>query len=245
MCKSFIKFVVLMIVLVLCFSFVSCSDNSKEPASDNAHDFYIKINDEPVDKSYIGYFFSIAQRNMLEEAGWQTGSGGNATEDDINQYWKTTKIDGKEAVYAARDLAADNAVRQKIQYYKAIEEGITLSDEEKEGINSQLETTVANNGGEAEFAKALESMNTDLAAYSQIITENVYAQKLYDKYDSMDKFLLTDAELNEFATANADKFAPDEMYDAAKKQKYNDMITQWEKDFNIEINDSKMNEFDV
>ncbi len=241
-----IKKIMCMILAVLfVFSLVSCTDGGDKSVSNDEKDFYIRINDEFVESGYIGYFFSLAQQNMLEEAGWRTGENGNATEEDITRYWETTKIDGKDAVNAARDLAADNAVRQKIQYYKALEEGITLSSEEKDEIDAQIELTVNNNGGKSEFVKALKDMNTDLESYSQIITENVYAQKLYDKFDSMDKFTPTPEELDAFSQANADKISPDEMYDAVKKQKYNDMITQWEKDFDIEINDAKMNEFEV
>lgn len=239
------KLFALLMTALMIVSLVACSDGGGKSVSNDKEEYYIRINGEVVESGYIGYFFSLAQRNMLEEAGWRTGEDGNATQDDIDRYWETTKIDGKEAVNAARDLAADNVVRQKIQYYKAIEEGITLSDEEMADIEAQIEATIDNNGGKTEFAKALSEMNTDIESYTQIITENAYAQKLYDKLDSMDSFTPSPEEIDEFALANADKISQDDMYDALKKQKYNDMVTQWEKDFEIEINDSKMNEFKI
>lgn len=240
------KFILVAGVLILTLSlFTSCKDADKSGNTDSGVDFYIRINDEYVNKEYIGYFFYLAQRNMLEEAGWKFGDDSNATPEDIERYWQTTDIDGKDAVFAARNIAADNAVRQKIQYYKSVEEGITITPEENAEIARQLESTIANNGGQEAFEKALKDMDTDMVSYRQIITENMYIRKLYDKYDSENKFAMSEDEFNEFSQQNANVYPPEQMQDAAKKYVFNDMVTQWEKEFDIEINDSAMNEFNV
>lgn len=224
--------------VLLCISiFAACSDRTGSGDVD-----FIKVDAESLSREYIGYFFYVAQTSMLSEAGHTKE---NSTKEDISLYWETTEIEGTNAVDVARDVAADNAVLQKVQYLKAIQEGITLTQEEFDSIDSDIQTTAANNGGVSQFGKLLDDMGTDMNAYKQIITENIYIQKLYDKYDAQGSLNISDAELAAFSEIHANEYPPQHMLDLAKKEKFNTFAKQWEKDADIVIDDEAMKQFNV
>ena len=201
---------------------------------------YIKVDDEILSREYIGYFFYLAQTAMLEEAGYS-----NSTKEDINTYWETAKIEGKDAEDVARDVASDNAVSAKVQYLKAIEEGIVLTSEEEKAIDTDIEASAKSQGGRAEFEKTLKSMGTNIEAYRQTKIENVYIQKLYDKYNTEGILDISDTELAQFTLANEGQIMPEEMLEYAKSEKFNSLVKQWKKDSTIVIDDDMMKLFNV
>ncbi|MBQ4527423.1 MAG: hypothetical protein II998_05050 [Clostridia bacterium] len=235
------RLICLIVTLVFIISFTSCSD-STENNKDKNTDYYITVNDEILSKEYISYFFYLAQESMLSEAGW---TNDNSTQADIQTYWETTEIDGKSAIDVARDAAAINAVEQKVKYFKALLEGITLSDDILEQIENEILSVIEQNGGEAVFEETLNSMGTDIESYRQIVIENTYIQLLYDSYVSNGIITLTDDELSEFTEKNFNKYNENEMHEAALMNKFNNMAKEWEKEFEIFINDDSMNEFDI
>ncbi len=239
--KRFLKLISLLIVFAV-VSMCFCSCNSNNVSGDHP---YIKVGDKSLSREYIGYFFYLAQRNMIQEAGMTLGDGGNSTKEDVISFWETTEIEGKSAVNVARDTAADNAVIQTVQYLKAVDEGIELTNEDEAEITAQIKAAIESSGGEDEFIKQLQSMNCDEEAYKQILTENKYLQKLYDKYDSEGLLSLSDDEMNQFMQANIEKIPQDQIFEAAKKDKFNKMVQQWESEYTIEISNEKMKEFEV
>ncbi len=218
-----------------------CSCTAHNPGGAGKDEFYIKINENSLSKEYIGYFFYVAQLNMIKEAGMVLGEGGNSTDEDVALFWETTEIEGKSAVSVARDLAADNAVIQTVQYLKAKEEGIALSDTEEEQITSQINATIESNGGEEAFDKLLKSMGCDSASYRQILTENKFVEKLYNEYNNSGKLDITNDELSAYSV----DLEPEIVLDMAKKDKFNQMAQQWKNEYDIIISDEKMNEFDI
>ncbi len=233
---KFISLVMLSVLVVLC----GCGCSVEKTSTDNG--YYVKVNDEQLTKEYIGYFFSVAQESMLSEAGYTPE---NSTQKDIDTYWETTELEGKNAVEVARDVAVNNAVMQKIVFQKAVEEGIVLSDDEIAYLDSDLESVVSANGGKDAFGELLSLKGTDAVAYKQILTENMYMEKLFQKYDSDGVLAVTDDELVAFSDANASNYPSDEMLFELKKQKFNEISLSWEKEAVIEINDEKINEFNV
>ena len=206
---------------------------------------YIKVGDEILSREYIGYFFYLAQRNMIQEAGMVLGEGGNATQENVDEFWATTEIEGKSALSVARSAAADNAVIQTIQYLKAVDEGIELSEAESEEISAQINAAIESSGGKEKFNEQLESMNSSVEAYKQILTENKYLQKLYDKYDSEGLIEVTAEEFEVYSAENAERIPQEHLLEAAKKDKFNKLVQQWGTEYTIEISDEKMKEFDV
>ena len=150
--KKHIRLISFVLLLLSFSAFCACTPGTVTKSTDVC----IKINNEPLDNSYIGYFFYIAKTSMISEAGY---TGGNSSEEDIRTYWETAEIDGVNAVEVARDVAADNAVFQKIQYQKAIEEGITLSEEQLASMKAEIADIV--------------SKEFDLRPYSIIKTLNL------------------------------------------------------------------------
>ncbi len=235
--KFFNRLISLVLGLALILSFCACS-NTISTKKNNI----IMVNNEPLDKEYIGYFFYVAKTSMISEAGYTSE---NSSQEDIKLYWETTEIEGINAVDVARDIAADNAVFQKVQYQKAIEEGITLSQEQILDIESSIENTVSNNGGRDSFDKLLDSMGTNMASYKQIITENMYISELYNLYDAKNILDIQDFELSSFAENHANEIPPEMMLDAAKKEKFNSIAKKWETTAEIYIDDEAMEEFEV
>lgn len=238
--KKYIMFL-LSFVLVISFSACKKTDNNTEPASESSvEDYYIIVNGETLSKNYIGYFFYIAQETMLSEAGWNKE---NSTPQDVKTYWETTEIDGVNAVDAARDAAVKNAVEQKVKYFKAVSEGIVLSDVDLKSIDEYISSTIAENGGEQQFAEKLKKTGTDIDSYRQITIENELINRLFQKYTTEGVLTITDEEFSDFYNDNIDKLSPEEMADAAIKSKFNAMVKEWEKEFTISINDKGMDEF--
>lgn len=235
--KKFLSFVLVAVI------FCSCASHNSDSTS--ADDYYITVDDNILSKEYIGYFFYVAQLNMIKEAGIVLGEGGNSTSEDVATFWETTEIEGKSAVSVARDLAADNAVIQTVQYLKAKEEGITLSDEEEAQITLQINSTIESNGGEKAFDKLLENMGCDAKSYKQILTENKYVEKLYQTYNESGRLDISDEELNAYSQNHESEITPEMIIDSAKKDKFNQMAQQWKKEYDIVISDEKMNEFIV
>lgn len=233
-----IKIVSLLFAVVIVSNLCACT-SEKVSTEQNV---YITVNGEQLTREYIGYFFSLAQESMLSEAGYTPD---NSNQDDIDTYWETTELEGKDAVEVARDVAVNNAVMQKVAYQKAKEEGITLSDDEMAYINSDLKSVSEANGGDEAFGKLLSTKGTDVIAYKQILTENMYMEKLFDKYDSEGIFDFSDDELAAFSDANAEKYPVEDMLYEMKRQKFNEISLSWEKEADIDINDEKINEFDV
>lgn len=228
------------LILAMVLLLALCACTSKKVSTEQ--NVYITVNGEQLSKEYIGYFFSLAQESMLSEAGYTPE---NSDQKDIDIYWETTELEGKDAVEVARDIAVNNAVMQKVSYQKAKEEGIILSDDEIAYINADLKSVADANGGDDAFGKLLSARGTDVIAYKQILTENMYMEKLFDKYDSEGVFVFTDDEIAQFSEANAEKYTADSMLYEMKKQKFNEISLSWEKEADIVINDEKINEFDV
>ena len=236
--KKLISLIITLSVLCMCFS--SCS-----PGNNAAGASYIKVGERELSKEYIGYFFYVAKLNMIKEAGFVTGEGGNATDEDVASFWETTEIEGKSAADVARDLASDNAVIQTVQYLQAVKEGIKLTSDEEKEIASQISAATESSGGKEAFNAQLKKMGCDADAYRQILTENKYVQKLYDKYDSDGKLSVSDEELSAYASLVAEGTSPELIFDSAKKDKFNKMSGEWEKEYEIVISDKKMKEFNV
>ena len=236
--KNLISLLVVFAVLCMCFS--SCSPNNT--TSDGS---YIKVGDRELSKEYIGYFFYVAKLNMIKEAGFVTGEGGNATDEDVDSFWETTEIEGKSAVDVARDLASDNAVIQTVQYLEAVKEGIKLTSDDEKEIAAQISAATESSGGKEAFNAQLKKMGCDADAYKQILTENKYVQKLYDKYDSDGKLSVFDEELSYYASQVPEGTSPELVFDSAKKDKFNKMAQEWEKEYEIVISDKGMKEFTV
>lgn len=231
-----------LVVALASVFFCSCSSNGGEKADKGP---YIKVGERKLSKEYIGYFFYVAQRNMIKEAGFNPGDGGNATEEDIKSFWETTEIEGRSATDVARDLAADNAVIQTVQYLKAVQEGIKLSGDDEKNITAQINAAIESSGGQEKFTNQLKSMGCTSQAYRQILTENKYVQKLYDKYDSDGKLSVSDEELNEYSKNFPSETSAELIFDLAKKDKFNRMAAGWENEYEIVISDKKMKEFQV
>ncbi len=232
------------ITALIIISLVLCSCSGKN-ASKSDGGFYIKVGDTELGKEYIGYFFYIAQKNMTQEAGMTLGEGGNSTAEDVAAFWETTEIEGRSAVDVARDLAADNAVIQTVQYLRAVKEGIKLSADEERAINDNISAAIESVGGKDKFNAQLSDMGCDANAYKKILTENKYVQKLYDKYDSDGKLSLSNDELSAYTEKYSDEIPAEQIFEYAKKDKFNKLALSWEKDFEIEISDKKMKEFKV
>jgi len=88
-------------------------------------------------------------------------------------------------------------------------------------------------------------MDCNASAYRQILTENIYVQKLYDKYDFEGKLSVSDEEIKIYSQNHQNEISPEMMIDSAKKDKFNKMAQDWKKEYEVKINDNKMKEFTI
>ncbi len=234
--KTFIRTVSVFLAVFFLLSMCACVNNGKDKTVS------VTVNNEPLSDEYIGYFLYVAKLSMLSEAGYNDE---NSTEEDIETYWKTTEIEGENAIDVARDIAVNNAVSQKVQYLKSLEEGLDLNADEIAVIEQQLSATTESNGGEKEFSKTLADMGTNFESYKQIVIENTCISKLYELYESQGKLEISDAELSQYTEANADTIPMEMMYEYAKKDKFNSMAKQWEKEYDIIIDDDAVKNLNI
>lgn len=231
----------LSVVLVFAFVFI-CACSSK-PALSPEDNSYISVNGEEISKEYIGYFFYLAKQNMLSEAGFNEE---NSTDEAIKQFWENTEIEGKDAIDTARDFAVNHSIDLKIQYQKALKEGITLTDEEMKSFENEISELIKLQGGEKDFDKKLAQMDTDRQSYKTIRLENLYVQKLFQKYIDDKVILVTDDEISSYkASVGILDISDEEIITKLTNEKFENMVSLWRNEAKITINDNNIKTFEI
>lgn len=237
------KKIKMLLSIILVFAFVFICACSSKPALSPQESGYIKVDDEEISKEYIGYFFYLAKQNMLSEAGFNEE---NSTDEDIRQFWENTEIEGKGAIDTARDFAVNHSIDLKVQYLKALKEGITLTDDEIQSFENEISEVIKLQGGEKDFDKKLADMDTNREAYKTIRLENLYVQKLFQKYIEDKIITVNNDEILKFKETYGDEALTDEdISNQIMNNKFEQLVSVWRNETQIIINDENIKKFNV
>ncbi len=133
------------------------------------------------------YYFEMAKSEVAQEQGI-------ATEDELKEFLKNGKVDGKAALDVIKERTEEDILRTEIAVIKANEEGIKISDEQRSA------------------ARAIISANdADSKAQLKEIKKTTGADK-YLIADVMEKAYLTDTYYSFVTSTKQEEFTPDEVF---------------------------------
>ena len=105
-------------------------------------------------------------------------SGGGDTEEE----WNTVKIGDVTAAEYARDKAKEYAKSSLVMKAKAIADGITLTDEDRDSIAKQKTQIIEQYGGRYNYEQYFTEGGFTLQDVEKILEAEAYAQKVSEKY---------------------------------------------------------------
>ena len=177
--KSTIKWIAAIVVICLAAYFLASINGLSVSRTIGT------IGGNEVTESEFKYYLEMTKDQMISEAG--------AT--DEKAFWES-EIDGKKATEVAKERALEELVRTEKAVVKAAEEGITLSEEEKNAARSVVS---ANNAEMAEQIKELEdAIGADKYAIADIMEKAYLANAYYQHVTTMENspIVVEDAEVN-------------------------------------------------
>ena len=143
----------------------------------------ITVGNESISKGEFNFYLQQAKNETVSKA---QQDGQVLTMQSPAELWDTVMIDGKTAKQYAIDLAKDNAKEVLVLKAKAIEEGMSLTEEDKQTIKEGRQSIINNYGGRYEYEQAFSEAGFTLEDVENIITDSVYGQKIIDKYIGTD-----------------------------------------------------------
>jgi parvulin-like peptidyl-prolyl isomerase len=147
-------------------------------------------------KQMMYYYASMEDPNISEETFW------------------ATKIGGEDAVEVAKKKAIDELKYTKVQYKKAKEAKVTLTDEEKSAIERPIKTSIIDTMGEGNEIKANKAFQQEYG-FSIDDLRNAQTQIfIVQKYqmDEINKISDTEADIKASYERNPDFFKADTQY---------------------------------
>ena len=156
--------------------------------------------DEYIGKGEFNYYLQQGKALAMQAA---SGEGETLTQDSPSEQWNSIMIDGKTAMQYAIDEAKENAKQVLLLKAKAVADGITLSEEDKENIKKQRQNIIDQYGGRYNYEQYFTEGGFTLEDVEKILTDSAYAQKVYEKYfgddgEESDKVTVTDEQAKEY-----------------------------------------------
>ncbi len=122
----------------------------------------------------------------------QMNSGG------VEDFWDTAELEGKKLIETAREKALDEVINAVIIEQKAKEQGITITKDEENSINSQVTSMSAQLGSRDKYNEWLKEQGLTDELYRRFIKINYLSQKLMNA----DDIQVTDADIKEYYEKN-------------------------------------------
>ncbi len=152
------KIFAISICFVMLLSFTACKSNS-----------VATIDDEKIDSAYFQYYFTELKSSMQQQYGENT--------------WQDATLDGKPALDYVRERALQAVIDDKLIMMKVAEDGIKLTDKDKEGIASVKKQWIDNYGSQSAFEDAIEELYGISESHFDYMLEAVYYRNhIIEKY---------------------------------------------------------------
>ena len=151
--------------ILLMISFSSC--NKAEEQSNISS--VATVDGENIDEAYFKYYF-IELKNLVQ---LQYGESS----------WQSATLDGKPALEYVRERALDAAVEDKIIMSVAKNEGISLTDEDKNNIEKTKQQWISQFGSESAFVDAIKNKyGLTLEQFNYMLEAVHYRNHIVNKY---------------------------------------------------------------
>ena len=158
------------------------------------------VDGETVTANDFYQYFPSVQSSMLSEAGINTSDS-----DAVAKFWKSTEIEGKNALTVAKERALNQAVNAVVQTKTAEKMGISLTEDEKKQISDYKISTIQQSyGSKSAFLDHLKEMNTTEAAFDKAVTASLISSKLFSEVSKGDEYKI-DEKKAEDELKNGDK----------------------------------------
>lgn len=192
--KKFIKLIaVLSAVAVLICSFTGCVIVNTNPA--------VRVNETDLTRNEYGYYMYIQLSQSIQEAGVDVNDAAAI------EAYLDSKTDGKKNIDIIREKAADEGAKLLVQYNKAIEMGIELSEEDKAQLASDIDSMKEQSGGQQGYETQLASLGTTPDAFESLYEKNMIISKLGEKLIEEGSMAVSDEEIESYIRENYIKAA--------------------------------------
>lgn len=152
------------------------------------------VSGEKISKIEYNFFLKDVKERMESTA--NLGS-----EEAVKTFWETSKIEGQDAVDAAKNKALDNAKEFKVQLIMAKNSKITLDKSDEDNINQAIDGMVKQAGSRTEADKQLKAdIGMTLSEYKSFFKDYMLISKFIQAEQK--KVQVTDEETKSFYTAN-------------------------------------------
>ena len=159
--------------------------------SDLAKTEIMKVNDISVSAGYFNYCMYLAQSTLAQNLG--------TTIERISEMWNTSLGDITFSQYIS-DIAADQVVMLAAAAGEAKKQGLKLEDEDVASVEENLATLRSSYAQEAEYLGALEMLGTSEDALRAYMTDYMYMNKLYEKFEN--QYGMKDTEIKKYLDDN-------------------------------------------
>ena len=159
--------------------------------SDLAKTEIMKVNDISVSVGYFNYCMYLAQSTLAQNLG--------TTIERISEMWNTSLGDITFSQYIS-DIAADQVVMLAAAAGEAKKQGLKLEDEDVASVEENLATLRSSYAQEAEYLGALEMLGTSEDALRAYMTDYMYMNKLYEKFEN--QYGMKDTEIKKYVVDN-------------------------------------------
>lgn len=149
--------------------------------------YVAEVNGEKITKAEFALFFMQMQNTMLEQAGVSEA-------EEVENFWKTTEIEGRNALDVARSQAMNDAIEVRIINQKAKELGITLDKNTLEDIDTHIGGEISQYSDREAFYRSLDKMGTTFDAYKNWITSIYLANDVANVFLADESLIATEEE---------------------------------------------------
>lgn len=126
--------------------------------------------------------FYLQQGKSAAISAAQSGGGDTLSATSTEEEWNTVKIGDVTAADYARDKAKEYAKSSLVMKAKAIADGITLTDEDRDSIAKQKTQIIEQYGGRYNYEQYFSEGGFTLQDIEKILEAEAYAQKVSEKY---------------------------------------------------------------
>ncbi len=179
-----------LIALTLCFAVAAMFGGCGKA---NSSATVATVNGEKVTMDELQYFL-VQEANQLSSQ-HQDAETGKVSDD----FW-SSDIDGKTAAQTALDKALDDVTEFYVYKIEADKQGITLTDEDQDNIDSQKKSMI-DSYGEKMYQAQLKAAGFSEETFVKLMTLSTYSQKLYEAF----KETLNDDEISKEAKTYFDE----------------------------------------
>lgn len=159
----------IVLCITLAISFCACNKEETKDGVQNGISSVATVDGESIDEAYFKYYFTEL-KNMVQ---MQYGESA----------WQSATLDGKPAVEYVRERALEAAVEDKIVMNKAKEDGIVLTDEDKNNIESTKQQWIMQFGSEKAFVDAINNnYGLSLEQFNYMLEAVYYRNHIVSKY---------------------------------------------------------------